>query len=650
MSKLTPNLFQRRFQDLVEIGRARLPSLAPDWTDHNAHDPGITLMELLAWTAEAQLYSLATLRRDERRAYAALLGLTATGTQGATGLIWPDVTDLASPVRTFLKNVVLAEDAVINVLGVDKPTFRPVHKLLWLPGRITKLETRGPRRRVSDHTVTNEHGGLPFMPFGESTGLREVLALTFECRDNLGLFGLKRTETKGAFWPIGVLAAAPVGEAVETSSGNPSGPSKLSATLVTDDGRFALPITLDSTQGFLTTGALLLDLDDVPEPAGKINKFTIELRAQRGFARPPRVLRIEPNVIPIQQGRTLVREPHEANGFPDWAFRLDAEGLRFAGGAEPIKLEVDEPGALNTWVQSEHLSERGPDDNVYQLDAATGEVTFGNGINGRVPPAGSQALVTYSVSDGVEGEVARNRKWKVAGFPGAFGVNPDPIAGGAPTIGWIDQRREARRRSQKDHALVSAEDIAVAALSLPLLEVGRAWVPQPDDQAPRTGVVTLVVLRSRPATKEPEEPPETARWLEAIRRSLTSYMPLASRLVVIAPRYVEFSVQARVETDSGRDPAAIKKNIEAELQQRLALVESQTAMPPRQPGVPVTSRDVAAWMRSVDGVKRVIQLQLQQADGKNAGKEIAVPRDGLPRWNSDSSTIEVRRPENGRPR
>ena len=57
MSRLAPNLFDRRFGDLMEIGRARLPRLAPAWTDHNAHDPGITLMELLAWVAEAQLYS-----------------------------------------------------------------------------------------------------------------------------------------------------------------------------------------------------------------------------------------------------------------------------------------------------------------------------------------------------------------------------------------------------------------------------------------------------------------------------------------------------------------------------------------------------------------------------------------------------------------
>src|SRR3954464_8313566 len=134
MSRLAPDLFQRRFQDLMEIGRARIPSLAPDWTDHNAHDPGITLMELLAWVAEAQLYSLSRLRRDERHAYASLLGLSPAGTQGARGLIWPVRQDPNSPTATFAKNIVLPEDSAISLTDSADPTFRPQAKLLWTPG------------------------------------------------------------------------------------------------------------------------------------------------------------------------------------------------------------------------------------------------------------------------------------------------------------------------------------------------------------------------------------------------------------------------------------------------------------------------------------------------------------------------------------
>src|SRR6185436_15628598 len=128
MTQLAPNLFQRRFGDLMEIGRARIPALAPEWTDHNAHDPGITLMELLAWVAEAQLYSLSHLRRDERLAYAALLGLAPAGTQPATGLIWPDRLDPNSPNTTFSRSVVISEDALIKLHDTDAPTFTPINK------------------------------------------------------------------------------------------------------------------------------------------------------------------------------------------------------------------------------------------------------------------------------------------------------------------------------------------------------------------------------------------------------------------------------------------------------------------------------------------------------------------------------------------
>jgi phage-related baseplate assembly protein len=36
--------------------RAMIPLVAPDWTNHNISDPGITLIELLAWVTEANLY------------------------------------------------------------------------------------------------------------------------------------------------------------------------------------------------------------------------------------------------------------------------------------------------------------------------------------------------------------------------------------------------------------------------------------------------------------------------------------------------------------------------------------------------------------------------------------------------------------------
>lgn len=641
MSTLAPELFDKRFQDLMQIGRALLPWQAPDWTDHNAHDPGITLMELLAWVAEAQLYALGHMRRDERAAYAALLGVMPGGTQAARGLIWPDRDDPNSPVKTFSRTMVLSQETVISMAEIDSPTFRPSDTLLWAPGKITALVTRRSDGQTIDHTSANGRS-IAFLPFGERAGRRDVLSLDFQCRDNDGLFGKDRPSAKRARWAIGILAAPPIGGAAATGEPEHHSRSPLKATLVIDGLRETVTIASDTTEGLLTTGAILLDLDNVVDSP---RVFTIELSAPSGFARPPRVLRIEPNVIPIEQGRIISSEAHDANGTPDLSFTLDVPGLRFVAGENPITLEVDEPTGLNTWSPCDGLSEHGPDENVYELHARTGQVTFGNGVNGRIPPAGSQVLVTYAVSDGEQGNVARNRKWKVTGIEGVSGRNLDPITGGASPSGWIEERREARRRFREDRALVTAEDIEAAARALPLLEIARAWVAAPNDHVPQTGVLTLVALRSRQNDMEPEQIPETARWLEAIRRSLSARMPLGTRLDVVAPRYKEFAIQATLETHPRFAPEAVKEAVLKEIRKRFALDGRAEGATPRQPGVPVTKLDLAVWLRAIEGVKRV-DVQLLDANGKTS-PAIAVPRNGLPRWKESDSTIVVKRSDLG---
>jgi predicted phage baseplate assembly protein len=386
----------------------------------------------------------------------------------------------------------------------------------------------------------------------------------------------------------------------------------------------------------------MLDFSNVPNA----QTFTIELQSPDGSVRPPRVLRIEPNVIPIRQGRSISRELHVVTGVPDATFKLDVPGLRFDVGEEPVEVEVSNTFVATAWTRCDRLSERGPDDRMYELDPQTGEITFGNGINGMMPPAQSQVLVSYAVCDAAQGNVARNRRWEVAGFQGVFGANPDAVKGGAAPSGFIDQRREARRLSREDHALVSSADIELAAKELPLLEVARAWVLPPDDKAPRTGEVRLIVMRSRIDGNEPESVPETARWLDSIRRRLAPRMPLGTRLGVTAPRYVEFSIAAQIECEQGRDPAIVEEAVRATLRQRLALVDVHRGLPPREPGVPVTPRDVAAWIRATDGVRRISAPRLLNANGESVPK-VAVSRGGLPRWSSSRSTILVSRPGTG---
>src|SRR5437588_5469120 len=53
-----PNLDDRTYADLVEEALAMIPVYAPEWTNHNASDPGIILVELLAYLTEMLVYRL----------------------------------------------------------------------------------------------------------------------------------------------------------------------------------------------------------------------------------------------------------------------------------------------------------------------------------------------------------------------------------------------------------------------------------------------------------------------------------------------------------------------------------------------------------------------------------------------------------------
>jgi len=466
--------------------------------------------------------------------------------------------------------------------------------------------------------------------------------MEFECRNDDGFLPAKRADGDGALWSIGVRSDHPLA-GDDTQSGARFSPISaaprvfsLAATFVTTTDRVELRIASDSTDGLLRTGAILLDLSMVKN-SPKI--FSIELRSPRGFERPPRVLRIEPNILPIVQGHSIRDERHVAIGVPDWAFQLEVPGLRFEPLEPPVTVELREADSerRGEW-REERLRDSGPDDDVYEFEALAQRVTFGNGVNGRIPPADSDVLVTYAVSDGDKGGVAANRKWHVDGFAGAFGVNLDAVAGGAASTGWLDDRREARRRVRDDHALVTSEDIVSAALSLSSLEVARAWVAASAEKLPRTGAVTLVAMRARASEEAAGSDPETPRWLGAIRRRLLPRIPLATRLVVTAPRYVEFSLHASIEAAAGYDPEAIRIAVMSELGRRLALVGDAA----RRPGVPVTSRDVTARIAMIEGVRRVVALRLVQTSGAKVD-EIKVPRNGLPRVNLADSVIDVRR-------
>lgn len=85
-----PNLDDRRWQDLTQEAIPLIPRYAPQWTDFNTHDPGITLLELYAWVTESLVYRLNQIPDRFRWKYLGFLGYPARGPQPSWSVLaWP---------------------------------------------------------------------------------------------------------------------------------------------------------------------------------------------------------------------------------------------------------------------------------------------------------------------------------------------------------------------------------------------------------------------------------------------------------------------------------------------------------------------------------------------------------------------------------
>lgn len=68
-----PNLDDRTYDDLMQEALSLLPIYAPDWTNHNPSDPGITLIELFAYLTEMLLYRQNQVTNANRQAFLNLI-------------------------------------------------------------------------------------------------------------------------------------------------------------------------------------------------------------------------------------------------------------------------------------------------------------------------------------------------------------------------------------------------------------------------------------------------------------------------------------------------------------------------------------------------------------------------------------------------
>jgi len=81
-----PKLDDRNFNDIVEEAISMIPRYAPEWTNHNPSDPGITLIELAAWMTDQLIYRLNQVPDKNYVAFLNLLGIKLRAPRAARAL------------------------------------------------------------------------------------------------------------------------------------------------------------------------------------------------------------------------------------------------------------------------------------------------------------------------------------------------------------------------------------------------------------------------------------------------------------------------------------------------------------------------------------------------------------------------------------
>lgn len=364
-----------------------------------------------------------------------------------------------------------------------------------------------------------------------------------------------------------------------------------------------------------------------------------------------RALRL--NTVPATQAATRLDERLGfSNGRPGQAFTLQKTPVLIepATGEPALELALIDTQGSNVWNRVDSFYAQTPTSEVYQLDPGAGAVTFGDGLNGQIPVAGTQIVARrYRVGGGAIGNVAPGTitaiKGKITGVKSATNVRA--AADGADAEALDDARLRAPHDLRTRDRAVTAEDFAYLAGQTPTVAVHKAYalsrrIPTAAGFSEKDGAVTIVFLPANDeATPQPSEAQLRAvcEWLEP-RRLITT------ELHVTGPRYTELAgITARITVRPDHDLRAVGDAASAVLTGFLHPLTGGGDGTGWPFGEDIFHADLYDRLLTLDGVRRVSGLTVALkdiADTDPLADVTALPEGHLPYLPRAAIALDVR--------
>lgn len=362
------------------------------------------------------------------------------------------------------------------------------------------------------------------------------------------------------------------------------------------------------------------------------------------------------NTVPATAAVTRVEETlGNSDGRPAQQFTLARAPVYFFAdnGEADIQLDVVEAGKSVPWKRVGDFFAADSHAEVFQLDEATGTITFGDGVYGRIPVAGAAIVARrYRYGGGAQGNVGANTVTKVkTSLSMVDSVTNLRSAVGGSEVETIEHAklRAPHELKTRDRA-VTAEDFVVLAKQTPGVPVHtayalaqRALVKNDSGTTiePRDGAVTVVIL---PANGKQETPQPSEAQLDAVCRHLNQRRLITTELYVTGPRYLPIeSLALEVRVTQSADLQAVSDGIYAQLLTYFHPLHGGEEGQGWPFGEDVYLGNVYDQLLDVSGVKRVVNLRvkLEGDDEETCDDLLTVPEGTLLHLRRDRIQLQV---------
>ncbi len=632
-----PNLDNRTYEQLLEEARKSIPNYAPEWTNHNPADPGITLVELFVWLAEIAGYRINLVTEEHRQKYLKLLGIRPLGTFSA-------IVDLSFEAEgpRLLENGTgfLAEKAGESI------DFELLEDITVVPFQLEKIivnemaagsapdssssssQVRRLVKGIFDRTVANFKEDLFFAPFGLDTRKNSELYLGFE---------LKAQENDGKeakvpeslnfmsyLYEKDLIEPGKHGEEAEYEFENAK--LKWEISLSPDGKQWKEVFPEDGTKNFRKSGRLFFrDLGDWARSSigawssrgeDKEEKY-FWLRCtllESEYEYPPRIEKISLNTTAAAQKKKVKDGLLEkSNGLPGQVFKLpETPVLR-----ESLKLTA----AGEEWKEVEDFDGSGPESLHFTLDSLTGEIRFGDGLRGRVPQEGTEIrALEYETGKGKQGNLSAGSRWAVkGGKPEGLTIsNLKPAAGGKGEEDIAEAVNRFIRDLKVPYRAVTSEDFEYIARETPGLRVAQAKaVPNFDPADPEggEGSVTVVVIPFSPLQTFKTPPDPSRGFVAAVARHLEKHRLLGTRVHVVPPEYIRVEVKATIGLSRGFFEEETQQAVLAKLNLFLHPAKGGGSEKGWPVGKPVYRSELYRLIMETEGVDSVQKISIHSEKG-----------------------------------